>query len=101
VKDLTMASDWRTVQLFLSEEGVAEVQVDSLQKHVARCDCRSYRMKSKCEHVKYIQKIMEANDGHYTVHIPVEIKDEEAEEAMKNAESFRNFIIKYAKVEVL
>jgi hypothetical protein len=44
---------------------------------------------------------MNENDGHYTVHIPVEIEDEEAEMAMKDANAFRHFIIKYAKVEVL
>ena len=44
---------------------------------------------------------MDANNGHYTVHIPVEIEEEEADAAMASAESFREFIIKYAKVEVL
>jgi hypothetical protein len=101
VKGTNVKSDWRTVQLFLDNDGISEVEVDSTRPNVARCNCRQFQSKRKCEHVKFIQKIMNENDGHYTVHIPVEIEDEEAEMAMKDANAFRHFIIKYAKVEVL
>jgi hypothetical protein len=101
MKDATMLSDWRTVQLFLSEDGVAEVEVDSLNPYQARCTCKGGKNKGKCAHVKYVRTIMDENSGHYTVQIPVAIEDEEADEAMATAEAFRAFIIKYGKVEVL
>lgn len=101
MKDATMLSDWRTVQLFLSEEGIAEVEVDALRPYQARCNCKGGKNKGKCAHVRYVRSIMDENNGHYTVSIPVEIEEDEADEAMASAESFRAFIIKYAKVEVL
>lgn len=101
MKDVQLVSEWRTVQLFLSEEGIAEVEVDSLRPNTARCTCSKFATKSKCAHIKHVKEIMSTNNGHYTVHIPVEIEDNEAEEAMLTAEAFRNFIIKYGKVEVI
>lgn len=101
MKDVDVKSDWRTVQLFLDDNGVSEVEVDSSRPGIARCNCQKYKSRAKCGHVSFIKKIMDENGGHYTVHIPVEIEDEEAEAAMSNAKSFREFIIKYAKVEVL
>lgn len=101
MKGIHVKSGWRTVQLFLDKDGISEVEVDSTKPNVARCNCHQFALKKKCDHVKFIKKIMDENDGHYTVHIPVEIEDDEAELAMKDAEAFRNFIIKYAKVEVL
>ncbi len=101
MKDATMLSDWRTVQLFLSEDGIAEVEVDALRPYQARCNCKAGAAKGKCAHIKRVREVMDANNGHYTVHIPVEIEEEEADLAMEDAESFRKFIIKYGKVEVL
>lgn len=101
MKDVQLVSEWRTVQLFLGEEGIAEVEVDSLRPNSARCSCSRFEAKNKCDHVKRVKEVMSSNNGHYTVHIPVEIEDNEAEEAMLSAEAFRNFIIKYGKVEVL
>lgn len=100
MKDATMLSDWRTVQLFLSEDGIAEVEVDALRPYQARCNCKA-GAKGKCAHIKRVREVMDANNGHYTVHIPVEIEEDEADLAMEDAESFRKFIIKYGKVEVL
>ena len=101
MKDATMLSDWRTVQLFLSNEGVAEVEVDALRPYQARCNCKGGKNKGKCAHVKYVREIMDENNGHYTVTIPVEVDEEVADEAMASAEAFREFIIRYGKVEVL
>lgn len=101
MKDLTMLSDWRTVQLFLDDDGVSEVEVDSLNPYQARCTCKGGKNKGKCAHLKHVRQIMEENRGHYTVHIPVEVDEEVADEAMASAEAFRAFIIKYGKVEVL
>jgi hypothetical protein len=44
---------------------------------------------------------MQENEGHYTVSIPVEVDDEDAIAATSSAEAFRNFIIKYGRVEVI
>lgn len=101
MKATKMLSDWRTVQLFLDNNGVFEVQVDSLSKFLVRCSCRGEKPQAKCAHAKFVRENMMANDGHYTVHIPAEVDEDIAAEAMADAEAFRNFIIKYGKVEVL
>ncbi len=101
MKEAQMLNDWRTVQLFLEENGVFEVQIDSINKTLVRCSCRGAKPQTKCAHAKFVRENMLENDGHYAVHIPVEVDEDEAMEAMDNAESFRNFIIKYGKVEVI
>ena len=101
MKESTMIHDWRTVQLFVGEYGVSEVEVDSLNAKNVRCTCHPNSLTAKCAHVKHVKKTMLENNGHYTVSIPVEIDEEEAEIATASSEAFRNFIIKYGKVEVL
>jgi hypothetical protein len=41
------------------------------------------------------------NDGHYSILIPEEIPEELALDASDTAEKFREFVVKYAKIEVL
>lgn len=101
MKENTMTHDWRTVQLFIGDNGISEVEVDSLNSKNVRCTCTGSAATGRCPHVKYVKNTMLKNDGHYTVSIPVELDEEEVEIAMKTAESFREFIIRYGKVEVL
>lgn len=101
MKESTMLHDWRTVQLFLDPEGIAEVEVDSANPKLIKCTCRSHNSVRGCAHTKFVKKNMQENDGHYTVSIPVEVDDEDAIAATSSAEAFRQFIIKYGKVEVL
>jgi len=96
-----MDIDWRTVQLFLSEDGVAEVQLDADNSRKVRCNCKSFMSSARCKHVKFVKDQMAENNGHYAVKIPEDIPDDEAFDAMGDAESFRQFIIKYGKVEVI
>lgn len=99
MKDTMMLEDWRTVQLFLGENGVCEVEVDSNKPSNIRCNCKEGS--TRCAHVKHVRKIMDENDGHYTISVPAEIDEMEALVAMSSAEDFRKFIVKYGKVEVL
>ncbi len=101
MKESIMTNDWRTVQLFLEAYGIAEVEVDSKNTKLIRCTCPSYTSVRGCAHSKYVKKNMQENDGHYTVSIPVEVDDEDAIAATSSAEAFRNFIIKYGRVEVI
>lgn len=101
MKEFTVESDWRTVQLFLTKEYVAEVEVNSADNREVRCNCKGYINFSRCNHVKYVKKHMQGNNGHYTIKIPQEVDEDLAEMAMTDSEMFRQFIIDYAKVEVL
>lgn len=101
MKGLELDIEWRTVQLFVSDEGVSEVEVDSDNPNKVRCTCTNFKSAARCKHTRFIKKAMEENNGHYNIQIPSDVPDEEAVIAMLDRELFRKFIIKYAKVEVL
>lgn len=92
--------DWRTVQVFLSPTGVYEVQL-SASAPDARCNCPTFTLRNSCKHTRYVQQRMAENDGNYAILVPDNIPEEIAEQANESAEKFREFVLKYARVEVL
>ena len=96
-----MDIDWRTVQLFLGDEGVSEVQIDSENSTKVRCSCNAFSKSARCKHARFVKNQIGNNDGHYSIHVPLDISDEYAFTAMSSADAFREFIIKYGKVEVI
>ena len=97
-----MDIDWRTVQLFLGEDGVSEVSIAAHDSRKVRCTCNSFFGSARCKHTKFVKQRMQENNGNYSISIPEEIDDEDAYEAMENgAESFREFVLKYGVVEVI
>jgi hypothetical protein len=44
---------------------------------------------------------MRLNRGHYSILVPDEIPEDVALEASDNPKKFRDFVVKYAKVEVI
>jgi hypothetical protein len=101
MKDVTMGIEWRTVQLFLEVDGVCEVEIDADNNTKVRCTCKSFSTVARCKHVKHVKKSMSENNGHYSISIPENVDEEEAFAAMGDTKLFRDFIIKYGKVEVL
>ena len=87
--------------MFLGEEGVSEVSVDADNAFNVRCTCPSYSKFKKCKHSNFVLNKIEDNNGHYGVQIPDTVDDEVAFEALNNEESFRYFVIRYGKIEVL
>ena len=101
MKEVNMSISWRTVQLFLEDDGVAEVEIDQDNKSKIRCSCPAFFKAARCKHVKYVREQMSTNQGHYSIQIPLDIDETEAIAAINNAEEFRNFVVKYGKVEVI
>lgn len=97
-----MAEDWRTVQLFLStrQPAVYEVQID-LNNSAARCNCPTYKGRKACRHTKFVTARMNNNDGHYPLLIQETAASEDLTDVMSTPESFREFVVKYGRVEVL
>lgn len=100
-EDLDMGIKWRTIQFILDKEGVHEVEVDYEDASKVRCSCKSFSRVLKCKHSKFVLSSIEENGGQYSIHIPVDIDDETAMEAMTSKDSFRDFILRYGKVEVI
>lgn len=101
MKGTGMDIEWRTVQMFLSEDGVAEVQIDAENSSKVRCSCPAFQKSAKCKHQRRVKQLISEGDGHYTVLIPEEIPEDIALIAMSTPETMRDFIINYARVEVL
>jgi hypothetical protein len=91
---------WRTVQLFLTENYIAEVEVHSDTKEV-RCNCPNSSKLKQCSHIKFVKAEMKNSDGNYTIKIPQHVDEELVDMALQDAELFRQFIIDYGKVEVI
>lgn len=102
MKGMRMESDWRTVQLFISAQaaGIFEVEVDTETKKT-RCNCPVWRKNSACKHASFVSNRMKLNKGHYSILVPNEISEDLAVEASEDAKKFRDFVVKYAKVEVI
>lgn len=101
MKGPKMDIDWRTVQLFLSEDGIAEVEIDSENSTKVRCSCPEFQKVARCKHQRRVKRAISENHGHYTVMVPEEVSEEVALEAMSSQEAMREFILRYAKIEVL
>jgi hypothetical protein len=93
--------EWRTVQLFLGEDGVCEVELDLSDNRNVRCSCARSSLFGKCKHIKFIENAIESSGGQYSIQVPNHVDELEAALAFDDAESFREFVVKYAKVEVL
>lgn len=92
--------DWRTVQVFLSSTGVFEVQLTSGSDE-AKCNCPTYILRNSCKHTRFVKARMAENDGNYAILVPDNVPEEVATEASESADKFREFVLKYARVEVL
>lgn len=102
MKGSQMKSDWRTVQLFISAQaaGVFEVEVDTVTKNM-RCNCPKWKRVTTCKHVRFVDNRMTLNDGHYSIMVPNAISEDVVLDASKSPEKFREFVLKYGKIEVL
>lgn len=102
MKGMQMDSTWRTVQVFLSSSaaGVFEVEVDIESKDM-RCTCPVWRKSNLCKHIRFVKDRMTFNKGHYSIMVPHEVPEELAAEANEDSQKFREFVLRYAKIEVL
>jgi len=96
-----MASAWRTVQQFISAQGMGifEVEVETDTKET-RCTCPVFDKRGSCKHIQFVNDKIKYT-GHYSILVPNEVPEEMAVEASDSAEKFREFVVKYAKIEVL
>ena len=94
----------RLVQVFLTKEkspkdsGIYEVYVTSDLK--AECNCYVFRTSSKCKHSDIVAARLD-EDGQYPFEISERATKEEGKQANLSNEKFRDFIIKYGKIEVV
>lgn len=93
----------RLVQVFLSEAktpgpNIYEVSTDEVG--ALYCTCPGYKGRITCKHTKFVQARIDSNNGSYPLEISNRATEEEAQVAKTSNEKFREFIIKYGKIEV-
>jgi hypothetical protein len=101
MKGPQVSSAWRTVQQFISAQGagIFEVEVETDTKDV-RCTCPVFSKKGSCKHIQFVNDKIKYT-GHYSIMVPNEVPEEMAVEASTDPAKFREFVVKYAKIEVL
>ena len=64
----TSMSYWKAMQLFLSDTGVHEVEINSPSLKL-RCNCEGFNLRKSCKHVRFVKVKMDDNDGVYPTEI--------------------------------
>lgn len=103
MKGMKRMADWRTIQVFLSAHaaGIFEVEAETNTKET-RCNCPVFKKQDSCKHVIFVNRKMKYNNGNYAIQVPHEVSEEKAvEAALGDPKDFREFVLKYAKIEVL
>lgn len=96
------SSDWRVIQVFLSNRvpSIAEVEVN-METQEIRCTCPAFAGRNQCKHTKFVTARIKNNDGTYPLMVVDSTTEQEAMDAQESAETFRDFIIRRSKIEVL
>lgn len=93
----------RLVQLFLSQSqtpGPSIYEVTSDRAGKLSCTCPGFKGRSTCKHVKFVSARIEQNNGSYPLEISSRATKEDADKAKQSDEDFRDFIIRFGKIEV-
>ncbi len=93
-------NNWQVSQLFLSDTGVHEVEIDTDSLKL-RCNCPGFGRRSSCKHIRFVRERMDRNGGIYSTHISTKAPVEEANIAVQSPEAFRKLLINYGKIEVV
>jgi len=94
----------RLIQVFLTQQegspgpNIFEVSAD--KKRNLECNCPGFVVKQVCKHVKLVSGRIELNNGIYPFEFSDKVTSSQITSAMKTEQTFREFIIKYGKVEV-
>lgn len=92
----------KLVQIFLSEGlnpgGIFEVSLTEDKSFI--CTCPGYAGRKACKHTKFVSSKVKQNNGTYPLEISTRCTPEDADKASESPEAFRDFIIKFGKIEV-
>lgn len=87
----------KTVQFFISLQGIAEVTVDDKAKFY--CNCDGFKARKRCKHTAWCE--MEVKRGTFPIQVEKYTPQAEIEKAKESPEAFRELLIKYGKIEVI
>lgn len=93
----------KLIQVFLSQAqtsgpGIYEVSGD--ESGTLYCTCPGFRGRSTCKHSRFVKSRIDKNNGTYPLEISSRATEEDTAKAKSSAKNFREFIIKYGRIEV-
>lgn len=97
-------SEPKPLQFFLDPSGVSTVSLEADERTLS-CDCIAYRRSKDqtCKHVLWVNDRVDPKTGAF----PVQVSKRATEDEMRNAfggadmATYRDFLFKYGRVEVL
>lgn len=104
MKESPVSNEFRIVQVFLPQNNKKspEIHEVSSNERDLRCTCSTFASRRTCMHIDFVQARIDANGGRtYPIEISTRATKEDAEKAAESVESFRDFIIKFGRVEVI
>ena len=104
MREFQMTDDFRLMQVFLPQNnvpgpGIYEVSVGDDDEF--NCTCPGFSGRARCKHVAFVKARIETNNGTYPLESSSRATTDDAAKAQKSSKDFREFIIKFGKVEVL
>jgi hypothetical protein len=93
----------KLLQVFLSQTktpgpGIYEVSGD--EQGDVYCTCPGFKVRNTCKHSRFVKSRIENNNGTYPLEISDRATAADAARAKKSDKDFREFIIKYGRIEV-
>lgn len=93
----------KLIQVFLSQTktpgpGIYEVSGD--EQGNLFCTCPGFKGRNTCKHSRFVKSRIDSNNGTYPLEISSRATAEDAARAKKSDKDFREFIIKYGRIEV-
>jgi hypothetical protein len=93
----------KLIQVFLSQSmtpGPAIYEVCSTSDGDLICSCPGFNGRSSCKHSRFVSARIKTNGGSYPLEISKKATKEEADKAQESTDAFREFIIRFGKIEV-
>lgn len=93
----------RLIQVFLANSktpgpGIYEVLADNDSN--LHCTCPGFKGRKSCKHTKFVQSRIDSNSGTYPLEISSRATEDDADKAKQSNKDFREFVIKFGKIEV-
>ena len=93
-------SDWQVLQIFLSETGVHEVELNA-DGRTLRCNCPGFSGRVHCKHMRFVRSKMNKNGGIYPCDLSTRASKLDALAASQDPVAFRQLLIDYGRIEVV
>lgn len=98
-----MAVTKKLLQVFLSPSDSPSPNISEVYMYKSGdliCTCPGFKGRATCKHVRLVKERIDGNDGAYPMEVSTKATQEDADAASESDEAFREFVVRFGKVEV-